>query len=306
MRRALLAVALAAAIAAATPSPSSSSTPSVQRFQQLGAFVAVGQNLTDQQLASFAAAGGRWIVVLVAQLGYPDDHDPSAQWNLGNIESLKGRAARYGISTGGWFNGWVGGIQGTTPTQDAQKIADIVHAHNLGPVVLDLESPYRAQPQAFAELILQTRRLLPTRGLGVSTNEPNDSLIYNGGLFGIGASLRRLGVKLLPQWYNAPAYGQGTWMRPDSTMEWIVAHGFEDNWFDPFWVNRRAVPLSGVHGTLEVTGLEGADLAAEISEMRRAKTNFNYTPGMSIYTLETTPPGDFYLLSLLRGYLFLV
>jgi hypothetical protein len=280
------------------------------RFQQLGAFVQNVENLTDDQLVRFSVAGGKWIVVLLAQLGYPDDHDPSCVSNLAHIEALKARCVQFGISVGGWFNGWAGGILNHTAYQDAQQVADIVHQHNLGPVCLDLEAAYQwpgGIVSALPPLLAGVRLRLPARSIFVSSNSPNDSFLWNGGPRYAGC-MYRLGIRLAPQWYNSPPYGQRSnpWTTPDLTMEWLQAHGMEDNFRDPMAPGQRAVPLSFVHGTLEVTGLEGADLAGELHDLREAQAHYGYTKGFSIYTLESTPVDDFKLLAAERGHLFSV
>lgn len=283
------------------------------RFQQLGAFVGSSAKISDDQLAAFSDAGGRWVVVLLAQLGYPDGHDPDCVSNLAGIESFKNRCADHQIACGGWFNGWVGGQLpdlpegglGTTALQDAEQVVGIVHTRGLpGPVMLDLESPYKQRPQELPVLVSECRRLMPTRGIAVSTNEPNDSMIWNGGNLGYSKSLRRLGVRFAPQWYNSPNYG-GMWMHANETMQWLKDSGNQDNFYDPTSPSNRAVPLSYVHGTLEVTGLEGSDLTPELNELQAAKAS-GYTTGFSIYMLENAQPNDFSLLKQQRGNLFLV
>ena len=275
------------------------------RFQQLGAFVNHVEKLTDERLKLFAQSGGRWIVPLLAQLGYPDDHDPACVYNLKHIGDLLARCAKPGIglAVGGWFNGWAGGTLGTTATQDAQHVADIIHSHPFtGPCVLDLEVAYKMQPQEMPKLVSACRAKMPTRGLLVSTNEPNDSMIYNGGASGDAASFWHLGVRLAPQWYP----WMGKWGSPTQTMEWITAHGMEDNWHDPHGPNGRAVPRTWVKGTLEATGLEGSSLAPQITDFRVAKAKYGLDYGLSLYTLESAPDSDLGLLAAERGKLFLV
>lgn len=277
---------------------------SITRFQQLGAFVNNIDRVGDDKLHAFASIGGKWIVPLLAQLGYPDDHDPSCVKNLEELDSFKSRCDVLKIAVGGWFNGWAGGELGTTAAEDAAKIAQLAKSKNLGPMVLDLEAAYKYNPQELPMLCYELRQLVKTRGIAVSTNEPNDAMLWNGGATGVKASMRKLDIRVMPQWYNAPAYGQGTWMQPDQTMEFMFKHGMEDNFYDSAAKNKRAVPLSFVHGTLEVTGLEGADLAGELAALERAKA-FGYSVGLSVYTLETMPDSDYNLLAIHRNKLYL-
>lgn len=280
------------------------------RWQQLGAFVNNIDGVTDQHMIDFARIGGKWIVPLLVQLGYSDDHDPSCVNNMNGLEAFKARCEHFGISCGGWFNGWAGGEQGTSAAQDAEKVASIVRAHNLGPIVLDLEAAYQhpgGSPGELPKLIYELRSRIKTREIAVSTNSPNDSMMWNGHAVypDYRASMRRLNIKLLPQWYNSPNYGQGVWMTPHQTMQWIQAHGMEDNWFDPTYINERAIPMSFVHGTLEVTGLEGSDLAGEIDSLKQAK-QFGYSFGFSVYVLEKMPYEDFQKIEQQKGKLYLV
>ena len=116
----------------------------VTRFQQLGAFVADWNGVTDTALRKFSQAGGRYLVVLLDQLGYPEGHDQTVDRNRANIDGIIQAAAHYSIAVGGWFNGWAGGIQGTTADQDVVRVASIMHEHKLfGLVCLDLETTYQ-------------------------------------------------------------------------------------------------------------------------------------------------------------------
>ncbi len=270
-------------------------------WQQLGAFVSAGVNLREDQLASFAQSGGRWIVPVL----YGDD--ATGPWNLANIEGLKGRADHYGVATGGWFNCW----NKLSADQEAANIAAIVKEHQLKLAVLDCELAFQypvGDPSALAPLLRALRALLPSESIAVSTNSLNDSFIYNGRTLTPPQSFYDLGVRVLPQWYNSPAYGQGTWTRPDQNMQWLKANGATNGNFrdsNAPKVSYRGVPLSYVHGTLEGTGLEGADLAAALVQLRAARA-FGYTYGWSYYLLENAPPGDFSLMAAERGVTFLV
>ena len=134
----------------------------------------------------------------------------------------------------------------------------------------------------------------------VSTNSPNDSMVFNGGSTGDHASMLHLGVRLSPQWY--PWMGQ--WGDPVASMQWAKAHGMEDNWHDPHGPNGRAVPLSYIHGTLEAN-LEGSVLQPQIERLKEAQA-FGFTVGFQVYLLETMTDVDFNDLAAVRGKLFLV
>lgn len=272
----------------------------VTRFQQLGAFVNDWNAMSEAQLQRFADAGGKWIVPLLAQLGYPDDHDPICVSNLSHIDGIIEACREKGIAVGGWFNGWA-----KSAASDAAQIKQIMRAHSFdGPIVLDCEAAYQwpdGRPQQLPQLVAEVRRLHPTRGIAVSTNSPNDSIIVNGGQLGHLKAFQHLGVRLMPQWYP----WMGTWGDPVTSMQWAKTHGWEDNWHDPDGPGLRAVPLSYFHGTLEVTGLEGSVLAPQLDRLYEA-TKWGFTKGFSIYLLESAPAADFDLLAARKGQLFLV
>lgn len=262
-------------------------------WQGLGSFVYTGENLGEDKVQRFAEIGGSWVIPVL----YGDD--AAGPWNLANLGGvLKPMCARHGVKVGGWFNGW-----GGDPVVDADNVAAIVKAYKLDPVVLDLEAAYQKNPDVFPQLLKDMRVRLPQASLGVSTNSLNDSLIWNGRGLTPRESARRLGYRVLPQWYNSPNY-LGPWADPAQNMAWLWANGTKDNFFDPSYANQRAVPLSYVHGTAETTGLEGADLSQSLPRFAAAKA-YGLTPGMSTYLLEVQPDGDFDLLQQHRGTLYL-
>lgn len=275
------------------------------RWQQLGGFVGAAENLSYQQLEKFRNVGGRWIVVLVDQVGYAWNHDPAVVHNIARLFELQQWCEELGVALGGWFNCWAGGELHLTPADEADEIARKVKGFNLMPVVLNCEYAYKRKPQALPQLLSEVRKRITTRSIGISTNEPNDSLIWNGGSLGYLKSCWNLNIRMQPQWYYAPPYMNSMWHRADQTMEWLKSYGMIDNFYDFTAPADRAVPLSYVHGTVEVTGLEGADMAASIEELKRAK-QYGYTTGFQIYLLEQMPQSDFDLLASVRGILFQV
>ena len=274
------------------------------RWQQLGGFVGEGFDLSYEQLEDFHRVGGRWIAVLLAQLGYPYDHDPACTRNVAALLHIKEWCQQLGIACGGWFVGWAGGELNQSPAEDAEQVRRMVQGFNLGPVILNCENAYQNYPQELPKLLYETRLRLKTRSIGVSTNSPNDSLIWNGGLLGHKACCHALSIKMLPQWYSSPNYS-GPWFHPDLNMAWLKDHGMEDNFYCSVRKNHRAVAQSEVHGTLEVTGLEGSSLAISLAELNAA-TQYGFTKGFSVYLLESMPHEDFGRLASVAGKLFLV
>jgi hypothetical protein len=262
-------------------------------WQQLGGFVDTAENLSDDTLARFAAVGGAWIVPIL----YGDTS--AAPYNLTYIESIKQQAARHGVKVGCWANGWAG-----DPQADATNIAAIATGHSLDPIILDCEAAYQKNPDVLPHLLKNVRVALPKANLCVSTNSLNDSLIWNGRGLTPQESARRLGYRVAPQWYSSPNY-TGCWTDPVCNMEWLAGPGGStDNLRDITYANKRAVPLSYVHPTLETTGLEQADLAFSLRQLALAKQH-GFTQGLSLYLLENAPDTDFTLVGSYRGKLYL-
>lgn len=273
-------------------------------WQRLGAFVATGENLTDDRISAFATAGGSWLCPVV----YGDD--ASGPWNLAHLDDLARRAASFktvgtkrGVQVGAWCNCF-----GGDPQTDARRIAQIVTDHRLRLCILDLEAAYQ-YPQGNADLMPQlvaaVRHLLPTVNLAVSTNGLNNSMIWNGRTLTPPRSFFDLGVRILPQWYEWMAAVDPS-TRPDVNMKWLKEHGASDgNFADKTAPNGRGCSLSYVHGTLESTGLEGSHLDRELDYLHAARA-FGLTPGWSIYTLENATEADLTLMAFERGKSFLV
>jgi hypothetical protein len=264
-------------------------------WQNLGAFIATAQNVDDARLDRFAAAGGRYILPIL----YGDA--ATGPWNLANIASLKARALARGIHTGIWV-----GCHGQDPTTMMAEVKAIVDEHKLACVVLNAEAEYQLNTQ-MAHLVDAARKAFPlgSRALAVSTNSMNDSQVYNGRKGGypapVGQSFRAKNIHVLPQWYS---WVPSPFMHADSSMKWVHEEGMLDNWLDTKYADKRAVAKSQIHGTLEVTGLEGASLTQSLTEVSKAKALYGYGLGISIYTLENAPASDFALLKAQKGVLF--
>lgn len=255
-------------------------------WQQLGAFVQTGANLSDDSLKRFSEAGGRWYVPVI----YGDND--SGPWNRNNFANLRTQAAKYRVKVGGWFNCFGGPIE-----NDAQAIASIAKDKGINLVILDLEIAYQYPnpgTSLFQPLVSRVRELLPTAEIGVSSNGVDNAKAWN--LF------RKLKVRVLPQCYTW-MMNQDTKTSPETIMKWIKENGTTDA--NLKYGKVSGLPLSYVHPTLEVTGVEGSDLASEIQHLKASK-KYGFSYGWSIYTLENTPYSDFPLLAAERGKTFLV
>ena len=264
-------------------------------WQRLGAFVAVGPNLPDENLAAFADAGGAWICLLV----YGDDKNTPG--NLEFIPDLQKKLNPYKISLCGWYNYW--GIDGT---QFANDVASVRSQYGLNLSILDCEAAVQGNTK-MSDVALHCAGRLPKDSIGVSTNSLNDSVVYNGRMDGLAQaqwkSFRQLGIRVSPQWYSSPAYS-GCWTDPVCNMEWLSGpNGKSDNLYDAKAKNSRAVPTSYVHPTLEVTGLENADLQKSLDLCVQAQTH-EFTKGISLYLLENAPLSDLSLVKQYRSRLY--
>lgn len=271
------------------------------RMQQLGGFVGEIANLSYEQLEKFQRIGGRWIAPLISQVGYPPDHDPACVRNRANLLHLQDWCRQLGIACGGWFMCWAL----NEAAADAAEIDRYVKGYNLAPVVLNCELAYKEHPNEFPHLLYEVRKRITTRTIGASVIDFNDSMIWNGGSLGHMACMRTLNIKPMPQWYSAPRYAS-PWFDPKQNMAWFQAHKTTGNFKCDASKNFQAVRMSEVHGTLEVTGLEGASLLKSLTSLASAKDDRNYSYGYSIYLLENAPESDFALMETTRGQLFLV
>jgi hypothetical protein len=255
-----------------------------------------GVNLGEDTVARFADAGGQWVAPVV----YGDE--VAGPWNSANLDGLRTMCGRHGVAVHGWFNYF-----GTDPAVFAGDVAAIVAAKNLELAILDCEASVQGST-LMSQVALAVRQRLPKTLLGITTNSLNDSVVWNGRLDGVPQpawkSVRRLGYRLIPQWYNAPRYGgrSNKWTCADLNMEWLKGPGgTTDNLRDESYANKRAVALSYVHGATSATGVEGADLAGELVEFAAAKKH-GYTGGLIYYTLEREPgTNDMALLQAVRG-----
>lgn len=264
-------------------------------WQQLGAFIATGQNVSDSHLDKFAAVGGKWVIPVL----YGDD--AGGVWNRANITSFQARCRARDIRVGLWAS-----CHGGDPVKMIREIDAFVKAHKIPFVVLNAEGAYQLNTE-LAKLMREARKTWPkgTLAIGHSTNSMNDSQVYNGRIGGAPApgeqSFRDQNIHVLPQWYS---WVPGPWQHADQNMAWVTSDGMLDNWRDEGYADKRAVAKSQIHGTLEVTGLEGASLKQSIEECLRAKRDHGLVKGISIYNLENTPEGDWALLKAQRGVLF--
>lgn len=272
------------------------------RFQQLGFFSAVLENLTEGHIRRFAQEGGRWGVALMDQL--QSVRSDSVEYNRAHIKEYRDLCIKYDVAPGVWVNGW-----GKDPLIDANIVAELVHTKDLRPVVLDLEAPYqhgnqfvdpetrkivKGNADLMPALLKALRPLIPGTSIAVSTNAMNESGIFR--------DFRTLGIRCLPQWYSAYYKKDGNYS-PTAQMAWQQKYGTTSWNFENGGV--RGLPLSYIHGTLEVTGLEGSSLADEINEVRKSRID-GYTYGWSIYLLENIQEEDWKLIAAERGITYLV
>jgi hypothetical protein len=274
-------------------------------WQQLGAFISIGENLSNEHLDKFAACGGRWVVPVL----YNDN--AGAVWNLKNIDALRARCSTRGIRCGGWYNYF-----GDEPVAYAAAVAKIASGQP-GPVIIDAEASVQypvGKPEMLAPVTLELRRALPKRSIAVSSLGPSDAFIYNGRTKADGSfvpapdrkSFYDLQIRLLPQWYEAWIGTKG-WEWPEARMAWLRDHGAVDmNCMDITAPKHRGLPQAYVHGTGEVTGVEGSNLKWFLDRMTTTRAAGLHGFGISVYILENMSDEDFALLSAQRGKLFLV
>lgn len=249
-----------------------------------------GENLSRATTHAFGVTGGGWIAPLV----YGDD--ASGPWNREHFRQLKQLAADEGVGCGAWFN-----VFGGDPHEDAREITKLASLlAPSGPLIVDCETAYRYPAPGWPLLpsLLAELRSLTAREIGISTDGLNASGVWNGRTIPRNTqrqllSCFRLGIRVLPQWYVGSPHDDGAWARPDGNMVWLQANGAKDgNFADASAPNGRGVPLSYVHGTLEVTGLEGADLYHGLVLLDNAR-KAGFTKGYSLYNLENMPDSDF-------------
>lgn len=262
-------------------------------WQQLGAKIYTGKNLQDTTLQHFISVGGQWVTATVY-----NDNDVSAD-NLSLIEHWR----NFGITVGAMCNGL-----GGDPEQDALKIAALATEYHFELIALDLEGPYQ-YPEGDANLmpilVKTLRGYLPNANLAVNTNGLNNSMIWNGRTVGGPKySFYNLKIRVEPQWYNAPIYS-GCWCDPVCNMQWLQANeATDENFHDPTQKYGRAVPLSYVHGCLEATGVENANLVTALPKVVEAK-KFGFTYGISLFPLERVSADDLNTIANYRGILYL-
>jgi hypothetical protein len=152
---------------------------------------------------------------------------------------------------------------------------------------------------------LRARELMPNKPIAITTNAMNASGIWNGRTLTPPKSMYDLGIRVYPQWYTWMYRANGA-ERPDANMQWLQRNGHLDpNFADKTGAQGRGLPLSYVHGALEITGMEGSDLADQLQWTLEAK-KYGYTVGFWIYTLDSMPQSDFGILNSYRNRLYYV
>jgi len=259
-----------------------------------------GRNLSTAHLDKLKSCGSQrpWIAVVI----YNDD--VNAVSNRQMLPGIKAWCSVRDISVFGWYNG-----TGQDPYEDARQIIALHTSLNLNGIILDLEAAYQypgGDANKMPYMLSAIRGRLPSVEIGVSTNGMNASMIYNGRVLTPKQSFYDLRVRCLPQWYSA-YYNKDGHTAPGYQMNWLKTNGStnenfrDDNASQCYY---RGLPLSYVHGTLEVSGVEGSSLSQEISDCVAAKV-YGLTPGISIYRLENTPDSDFDLLARHRNEIYL-
>lgn len=271
-------------------------------WEQLGAWVYSAENLSQEHVVKFHAAGGRWLTPLLhGDKGEVDGYDLNREeLNLTLLPKIKSWCGPLGVRVGMHANGF-----GEDPKQLAAIVAQKAYAHKLNPVWLDLEAAYQ-HPQGNAALmpitLKEARLAMPAKSLGVSSFGFADrGMIWNGRTLSPKQSLYDLKIRWGPQWY----YKYAAHYAADECMRDLKEHGATDgNIADATAPGGRGIPLPYAHGVVELTGVEGHELSVAIEQMRRAK-QFGFRFGFSIFPLERCPDSDYDLLRSVRGELFL-
>lgn len=272
-------------------------------WQQLGAFIIDCENVDLSRLKRFHAVGGRWVVPILR------GDDSTAPRNLATIDGFRAKCVEAGIKCGIWANGW-----GEDPDIIVAETAKIAEDHKLGPVMFDLEAPYKAPNEAKLPILLQKARVrMPGRGICVTSFGFLDrQMLWNGRTLSPPKSYYDLKVRFSPQHYTQyDAKYSAVYCMSD-----LKANGASDfNIKDSTAPGGRGVPLSYVHGCIECQGMDpvngvAADFAKGLADLTAAKAH-GFTYGFQIYTLENMPwseqiEGDWLRLANERGKLFLV
>jgi len=269
-------------------------------WQGIGGFVYTAANLTARRLDQLKSLGSQcpWVCIVI----YGDDVAGPA--NQSSLQAMKTLCKARGIQTWGWYNGW-----GGDPYEDARNISRLHTTYQLDGIILDLEAAYQypgGDANKMPFLVSSLRNILPNAQIGVSTNGMNSSMIWNGRVLNPKRSFYDLKIRCLPQWYSS-YYNKDAHTQPQYQMRWLKDNGSSDfNFRDENAIKTkyRGLPLSFVHGTLEVTGLENSSLQAEIEDCVACRI-YGLTPGISLYTLENMPDSDFDILARHRGVVYL-
>jgi hypothetical protein len=277
----------------------------IPAWQRLGAFVQAGDSLSEETVDDFVSIGGDYIHLLVQQLP-PATSNEVVQRNHDQFDFFAAKWKSWGIErVGTWWVGW-----GGDPASDARTIAEFVKEHG-GPVSLDLEDAYTgARAGLMPQLTAKVRALLPDAAIAVTnTGQFNNAMIWNGrdpsGGPNVG-SFHKLGIRWQPEWYSS-YYQHDGWLDPCTCMSQLRTREAGDgNYADMAAPGHRGLPLAFCKGVLEVTGLEGSSLYSELSRIGAAwQQGLIVSPGLSLYLLESMPPGDVTLLRPYRGRFYL-
>jgi len=271
------------------------------RWQQLGGYIITSENVDQNRLMQFSAIGGRWVVIVLI------NDDSVGPDNLKKLPEMQTMCQKANLSCGLHANYF-----GEPPAQFAKRVADLANNKALSPIMLDCEASVQGNT-LMSSVAKEIRVVMPKpRGICVTTNSLNDSVVYNGRIEGLAESqwrsFRRHDFRVSPQWYDAPVYGHRSnpWTCADLNMEWLQAHGMEDNLRDASYANKRAVTLASVHPVFYPTGVEGANLEVQLDELRVAK-KYGFTTGCQMWSIENIQGNDWNLLAKARDdKLFLV
>ena len=277
-------------------------------WRQLGALTQNLGNLSKEKVEAFLAAGGRYVCPVLL-------NDRTAADNIARLPALRAQLAGR-ANVGGWFNG--DAISSASVL--AGQVEAIVRAHNLSPIILDLEFPYKDGGTCSAgyssscadrmpELLVELRQRwrIGTKAIAVTSFGNIDRAMIWGGQNRF-PSFRKLGIRCIPQWYfNDPHKypDHDSRYAPDYCMKTLFLDGAIDgNLSDHSYSDWRGLPADYVKGLLEPTGVQEASLRDGLSLTTDAQL-YGYSKGLLLYLLERVDyTFDWAMLSAQRGKLF--